>query len=190
MKIKLNHMRATNALFSGIILSVVLISCNNPQTEDKINSTTIPKMAMTTEIPEGISTPNTLHSSTIGELNFFDGVPLPETEDKVYDYIDLHNAVNAYVNGIHIASMEALKRGIEAFGPANKTALLFEELMDSKAFWLTPNTTSVYMASWLEVGDEPMVVETPPDVLGFINDHWFKYVIDFGRLGPDKAQGG
>jgi hypothetical protein len=75
-------------------------------------------------------------------------------------------------------------------GPANTTALLFEELMDSKALWLTPNTTSVYMASWLELGDEPMVIETPPNVLGFINDAWFKYVVDFGNAGPDKGQGG
>ena len=91
-------------------------------------------MKMTTEAPEGISTPNNLNSSALGELNFFDGEPLPETTDKVYDYIDLHNAINAYVNRIHIASMEGLKRGIEEFGPANETALLFEELMDSKAF--------------------------------------------------------
>lgn len=190
MNIKLKYMRTTKALLIGLILSITLISCNSPQTDKKINSTAIPKMAMTTETPEGISTPNTLISSSLGELNFFDGVPVPETAEKVYDYIDLHNAVDAYVKGIHIASMEAMKRGIEEFGPANKTALLFEELMDSKAFWLTPNTTSVYMASWLEVGDEPMVIETPPDVLGFINDHWFKYVLDFGRLGPDKSQGG
>lgn len=183
-------MRTTPAFFSGILLSMMLISCTNSKTEEKTNITDIPIMEMTTEIPEGISTPNTMNSSTIGELNFFDGVPLQETTDKVYDYIDLHNAVDAYVRGIHIASMEAMKTGIEEFGPANKTALLYEGLMDSKAFWLTPNTTSIYMVSWLEVGDEPMVIETPPDVLGFINDHWFKYVIDFGRLGPDKAQGG
>lgn len=31
---------------------------------------------------------------------------------------------------------------------------------------------------------------TPPDVLGIIDDHWFKYVTDFGRLGPDKNKGG
>jgi len=172
------------------IIAINIIGCNTSEKKDVVQSVVPVKMKMTTEIPEGISTPNTLNSSTIGELNFFDGVPLPETEEKVNDYIDLHNAVNAYVNGIHIASMEGLKRGIVAFGPANKTALLFEDLMDSKAFWLTPNTTSVYMASWLEVGDEPMVIETPPDVLGFINDHWFKYVLDFGRLGPDKSQGG
>ena len=181
-------------VLNGILISALLFSCQHSQTEqaEKMNSeeTVIPKMKMTTEIPEGISTPNTMNSSTIGELNFFDGVPMPETANKVYDYVDLHNAVDAYIKGIPIASMEAMKRGIVQFGPANKTALLFEGLMDSKALWLTPNTTSVYMASWLELGDEPMVIETPGDVLGFLNDHWFKYVVDFGRLGPDKAQGG
>lgn len=63
--------------------------------------------------------------------------------------------------------------------------------MDSKALFLTANTTSVYMMLWLEMTEgEPMVVETPPDVLGIIDDHWFKYVADFGRLGPDKNKGG
>ena len=32
--------------------------------------------------------------------------------------------------------------------------------MDSKALWLTPNTVSVYMGTWMELGDEPMVIET------------------------------
>ena len=180
------------------LFGVTLIACSTPAdnntSEGSDNSveepTTAPTMEMTTEIPEGISTPNLMNSANLGELKFFDGVPYPETEDKVYDYIDLHNAVDAFVKGIHIASMEALKRGILSFGPANQTALLFEELMDSKAFFLTANTTSVYMTSWLELGDEPMVIETPPDVLGIIDDHWFKYVADFGRLGPDKAAGG
>jgi len=147
------------------------------------------QVKMTTDIPEGISTPNKL-DTRIGELNFFDGVPKKETVDKIYDYLDFHYAVDAYIKGIQIASMEGLKRGLLEFGPANTTAVLFENLMDSKAFWLTPNTTSVYMATWLELSDEPMVIETPPDVLGIIDDHWFKYVADFGRLGPDKGKGG
>ena len=86
--------------------------------------------------------------------------------------------------------MYAIEKGTLAFGPANTTAVLFEELMDSKALWLTPNTTSVYMTTWMELGDEPMVIETPPNVLGFINDAWFKYVTDFGNAGPDKGKGG
>lgn len=27
-------------------------------------------------------------------------------------------------------------------------------------------------------------------MLGFINDHWFRYVTDFGNLGPDEGKGG
>jgi len=181
--------KSTILLIASIIY--LLVACQ-PQAEEKTETTATEPATykMTTEIPEGISSPNVLNSSNLGELTFFDGVPYPETANKVYDYIDLHNAVDAFTKGIHIASMEAMKRGILEYGPANTTALLFENLMDSKAFFLTANTTSVYMMSWLELGDEPMVIETPPDVLGIIDDHWFKYVADFGRLGPDKAQGG
>jgi hypothetical protein len=46
------------------------------------------------------------------------------------------------------------------------------------------------MAMWLELKDEPMVIETPPNVLGIIDDHWFHYVADFGNAGPDKGKGG
>jgi len=148
-----------------------------------------PEMKMTTDIPPGIATPDKLETS-LGTLTSVDGVPDAETTRKVYDNLDLNRATEAFLNGLPIASMYALKKGLLELGPTNTTAALFEELMDSKALWLTPNTTSVYMASWLELGDEPMVIETPPDVLGFINNAWFKYVIDFGRLGPDKSKGG
>ena len=148
-----------------------------------------PRMKMTTEVPPGIATPDKLETS-LGTLTSVDGVPDEKTIQKVYDNLDLNRATEAFLNGMPIASMYAMKRGLLEFGPANTTAVLFEELMDSKALWLTPNTTNVYMASWLELGDEPMVIETPPDVLGFIDDAWFKYVIDFGRLGPDKGEGG
>lgn len=150
---------------------------------------TPPKMKMTTKIPEGIATPDTLETR-IGTLNLIDGVPDKATIEKVYDNLDFHHGVQAFLSGIQIASMSGMRKGILEFGPANTTALLFEDLMDSKAFWLTPNTTSVYMVTWLELEDEPMVIETPPDVLGIIDDHWFKYVADFGRLGPDKSEGG
>lgn len=181
--------------FSTVLFVSFLAACQ-PQTETSQGSSQsaktaeVPKMEMTTEIPDGIASPNTIQSKELGDLDFFDGVPLPETAEKVYDYVDLINAVDAYTKGIHIASMEAMKQGILSFGPANETVLIFEELMDSKALFLTANTTSVYMMSWVELGDEPMVIETPPDVLGIIDDHFFKYVADFGRLGPDKSEGG
>ena len=148
-----------------------------------------PVMKMTTEVPEGIVTPDKVETS-IGVLTGFDGIPDSDTTQKVYDQLDLQRATHAFLSTIQIASMYAMKKGLLEFGPANTTALLFEDLMDSKALWLTPNTVSIYMATWVELGDEPMVIETPSNVLGFINDAWFNYVIDFGNAGPDKGKGG
>jgi hypothetical protein len=148
-----------------------------------------PKMEMSTNVPDGVATPD-LIQSRIGTLMSVDGVPDKETANTVYDNLDFHHGVQAFMSGIQIASMNGLREGILEFGPANTTAIIFEDLMDSTTLWLTPNTTSVYMASWLEMTDEPWVIETPPDVLGIIDDHWFKYVGDFGRLGPDKNKGG
>jgi hypothetical protein len=123
-------------------------------------------------------------------LNLFNGVPDKETAQKVYDNLDLQRSVQAYLNSIQIASMHGMRKGLLEFGPANTTALLFENLMDSKALWLTPNTTSIYMISWLEMKDEPMVMETPPKMLGILDDMAFHYMTDLGVAGPDKGKGG
>ncbi|QDT68887.1 hypothetical protein MalM25_18130 [Planctomycetes bacterium MalM25] len=148
-----------------------------------------PAMKMSTEVPPGVATPDTLETP-LGTLRSFDGVPDEATSRLVFDNLDFQRATQAYLSTIQIASMDAMRKGLLGFGPANETALLFEELMDSKALWLTPNTVSVYMAMWLELGDEPMVIETPPNVLGLIDGAWFKYVADFGNAGPDKGKGG
>ena len=146
-------------------------------------------MKMTTEIPPGIVTPDDIETR-LGDLSFFDGVPDDETVQKAYNFLDFQHASRPIWMATKIASMDAIRKGLLEFGPANTTAVLFEDLMDSKALFLTANTTSVYMMAWLQMEDEPMVIETPPDVLGIIDDHWFKYVTDFGRLGPDEGKGG
>lgn len=148
-----------------------------------------PKMKMSTPVPEGVATPDKLETQ-LGILSSFDGVPDIDTTQKVYDNLDLQRATQAYLNSIQISSLNAMEKGMTQFGPPNSTALLFEDLMDSKALWLTPNTVSVYMGLWMEIGDEPMVMETPPNVLGFIDDAWFQYVVDFGNAGPDRGKGG
>lgn len=169
-----------------IILTIVMVIVINSLSVAQVAPA---KMKMTTDVPAGIATPDVLETP-IGTLNSFDGVPDAKTTQLVYDNLDFQRATQAYLSTLQIASMYAMREGYLGFGPANETVLLFDELMDSKALWLTPNTVSIYMASWLELGDEPMVIETPPNVLGFIDDLWFLYVTDFGNAGPDRGQGG
>jgi hypothetical protein len=148
-----------------------------------------PKMKMTTRIPEGIETPNTMETH-LGTLTSFDAVPDKETTRKIYDDLDLRRATEAFLATLPVASMAAMESGLRSLGEPNKVVIQFRELMDSKSLWLTPNTVSIYQGVWCELGDEPMVIETPPKVLGIIDDAWFHYVTDFGNAGPDKGQGG
>ncbi len=173
-------LRTTFVLTLGLVVGLTMTSAGIAQ---------VPKMKMTTETPPGIATPDKLETR-LGTLRLFDGVPDKETAQKVYDNLDFQRGVQAYLNSIQIASMGGMRKGILEFGPPNTTALLFEELMDSTTLFLTPNTTSVYMVAWLEMKDEPYVIETPPNVLGIIDSHWFHYVADFGNAGPDKGKGG
>lgn len=151
---------------------------------------TAPKMKMTTDIPESITTPDTVETR-LGTLKFVDGFPDEATVQKVYDNLDFQRGVEAFLNAMPGGSVEAAKVGFASQGADNnQTVLIMEDLMDSKSLFLTPNTESVYNLMWLDTKEGALVFETPPNVLGVIDDHWFQYVTDFGRVGPDKNKGG
>lgn len=150
---------------------------------------TAPAMKMTTPIPAELMTPDRVETR-LGSLQFTDGFPDKATVDKLYDNLDFMRGTQAFLNTVPGASMVAIRNGLREFGPDNRTVVLFETLMDSKSLYLTANTESVYAWGWLNLKDGPMVVETPPNVLGVVNDFWFRHVIDFGNAGPDKGKGG
>jgi hypothetical protein len=99
--------------------------------------------------------------------------------------------VEAFLNAMPGASTEALRVGMASQGADNnQTVLIFEDLMDSHSLFLTGNTESIYNLMWLDTKAGPLVIETPPNILGMIDDHWFEYVGDVGNAGPDKGKGG
>jgi hypothetical protein len=151
---------------------------------------TPPKMKMTTPIPESITTPESVETR-LGTLKFFDGFPDEATIEKVHDNLDFMRGVDAFLNAMPGASVEAIRVGFASQGADNnQTVLIMESLMDSKSLFLTPNSETVYNLMWVDTKAGPLVLETPPNVLGVIDDHWFQYVTDFGRVGPDKNKGG
>lgn len=147
--------------------------------------------AQTTEIPSGILTPDVVNTS-IGTLNFRDGVPDQKTAELVYENLDRMRAVDVFLKCMPAASIRHLMLGPEAIGTnsVNKV-LIFEELMDSKPLYLTGNNSTLYTFPHLYLKETgPMVVEVPPGMLGAFNDAWFRYVQDIGPFGQDKGQGG
>ena len=63
-------------------------------------------------VPPDITTPDTVETR-IGTLKFFDGLPDPQTVQKVYDNLDFVRGVEAFLSGIPAASVYALCEGHE-----------------------------------------------------------------------------
>ena len=148
-----------------------------------------PKAKMATDIPAAVLTPDSVETR-LGTLRFFDGLPDEETVRKVYDNLDFQRAVQAYLAALPAADMCALREGYRAFGPDNRTLLVTESLMDSKTLYFVANTETPYSMAWLDTRDGPLVIEMPPEVLGFMSDFWSRFVTDVGAPGPDRGRGG
>ena len=138
-----------------------------------------------------ISTPNQVETS-IGTLEFFDGVPTKKTSETVYDYLDRMRGVDAFLKGMPGASVRGLIKGPEVLGVKNSNQVVItDKLLDSKPLFLTANTSTLYVMPNPNLEkDGPTVLEIPAGMLGAFNDAWFRYAGDIGPFGPDKGKGG
>ena len=60
------------------------------------------------KIPQSIMTPNKVETS-IGKLDFYDGLPSRATSEKVFDYLDTARGVEVFLSAIPMASIEAMR---------------------------------------------------------------------------------
>lgn len=142
-----------------------------------------------TDIPLAITIPDTVETR-LGTLHFKDGFPDDATVQKLYDNLDFQRGVQAMLTAMPAASLHAIRKASRGFGPDNQTVTIFETLMDSRSLYLTANTESIYAMAWLDLKNGPIVIESPPNTLGLVDDFWFHYVTDLGLAGPDQGKGG
>ena len=102
-------------------------------------------------VPENILTPDVVESHRLGELNFFDGLPSAETVEKVYDQLDFARGVEAFLSGIPAASVYAFLEGLKQAGLGPFEMGITEQLLDARSLWLTPNTTTMYCLTEIDV---------------------------------------
>jgi hypothetical protein len=141
------------------------------------------------EPPPSITTPAKVETS-VGTLEFVDGVPTAATTEKVYDQLDFTYAYRAFMDNMRGVSIHAIREGLKSIGVGEGEVLIFSELMDSRSLFLTANADTVYAMGSLDLTKGPMVVEAPPRFLGVVQDAWFRWVIDLGLPGPDRGEGG
>jgi hypothetical protein len=141
------------------------------------------------ETLRSLSAPATAETS-IGTLEFNNGVPSAATAQSAFDAVDFANALAAYNNSFRGASALAIVQGFQSIGINYNEVAIFSELMDSNSLFLTANCDTVYYLAGIDLTKGPMIVEQPPMGVGTINDMWFSWVIDVGFPGPDRGAGG
>jgi hypothetical protein len=139
--------------------------------------------------PSMITTPDRVESR-IGTLEFTDGMPSQDTLDRVYDHLDFTHAFNAFMNAMQGVNFEAIHRGFLDAGVKDNEFILFSDMMDAKTVMLVANVDTVYVFGFLDLTQGPLVLQVPPQLLGLINDAWFRWVTDVGSAGPDRGLGG
>lgn len=159
-------------------------------------STVISLPAMATpkysaDIPDALITPDHAKSKYLGDLEFVDGFPTDKTIESAYDFLDTSRAVQLFESGMATASMYAMLHGHSAIGfKANETIGITEQMMNARTLFLTPQTTTPYVITEIDVKNGPVVIEIGVPVIGLIDDAYFKYVADIGMGGLDKGKGG
>ena len=124
-------------LASGLVFAVATTAAQ-PQTA--------PQFRMTTDIPPGIAIPASV-DTRLGTLKFFDCFPDKPTTEKIYDNLDFQRAVQAYLLALAPVNMAGLREGLLQVGPANVTIPTFEQNLDARSLFLTPNATTPY--TWI-----------------------------------------
>ena len=145
--------------------------------------------ATTTPIPPGIEVSDEVQTR-LGTLRFFDGFPDEATTQVMFDNLDFQRAVQAYLLGLAPVDMAVMRKALLAWGPANSTMVIWEDLVHPRFIGLVYNTSTSYNYAWVDLHDGPLVLEIPPNVYGGADDHWCRWVVDVGLTGPDKGHGG
>jgi hypothetical protein len=135
-------------------------------------------------------TPDIVETNTLGTLEFFGGMPKPDTVQKVFDNLDLVRGTTAFLDGIPIRSVYAILRRLREAGIEPNEIGMTEILVDARSQLLTPNTTTIYIFVQMDLSDGPVVINAPLGLFGLINDAGFRCVAEIGHAGPDKGKGG
>ena len=130
-----------------------------------------------------------------GTLRFEGGAfPTEESVDLIYDEMDLQRATQAYMDFMPALSVYGIvKSHIRDFGFKTSSDIVVAAGPGWRPseLYLTGNNATVYACASLDLKvDGPTVVEIPPGMYGTADDALFKFLVDFGFVGPDKGDGG
>jgi len=130
-------------------------------------------------------------SPLVKELNNGNWLPAKESKQLV-DELYYYRAIDAYMHTIPALNVIGMRDGSEKeFGEGYNVLPMWKKRMDSRALVPTPNGDVIYSMSYLDLNETgPLVVATPPQVIGMFTDFFQRTITDVGAIGPDRGRGG
>ncbi len=130
--------------------------------------------------------------TAIGPVETEMGVPTPEAAERLYDEMDLRNAVNAYIWAVPAVGSATFHRAWEEVYSVDDGEFVILDTTADRRGPMTSNPFATYviaLANLAETG--PMILEDPPgNTEGIISDLWWRPVSAIGNTGPFKGAGG
>lgn len=139
--------------------------------------------------PNAANEPSTSVRSRLGAVEYENDFPTPDTVARMRDELKFQAAVQVYLWSLPFMTVHSLRDAHRSVGASTTTIPIFETFLTAKTVVPTGNQATVYAYNAITV-DEPLVLEVVADVVGFIADAWQRPVMDLGRPGPDRGQGG
>ena len=128
----------------------------------------------------------------IGPLTFENGYPSAETLTRLYDELDFQRACQAYVWATPIVALDALRLANQRdWGVDDNEVGLAEDFANPGMEALTANASTIYAVAFVDLRrDGPVVIDSPAEGYGVIDDYWQRPIVEIGPFGPDRGQGG
>ena len=139
---------------------------------------------------QGRQAPPDRLETRVGTLQYESGYPTAETAAMLREELKFQAAVQVYLWSVPLMDVISLRDGHRSVGMDDFTIPIFADYLTAKTVVPTGNQETIYAYNAITLGDEPLVLEVIPDVVGFIADVWQRPIMDLGRPGPDRGKGG
>jgi hypothetical protein len=122
-------------------------------------------------------------------LEFHGGFPTEQTLQTLYDQLDFQRGCQVFLRHLMAAAIWGFQQAFTRDLDMGPTDLLIMHA-DANGLALTANSETIYAVAMIDTKPGPVVLDVPPNVLGFLNDQWMRPMGDLGIVGPDRGAGG
>jgi len=135
---------------------------------------------------------NTVIQTDIGPIEAEKGVPTPESAKKLFDEMDLRNAVTAYIWGVPAVGRVTFHRAWEEVYSVDDGEFIILDTTADRRGPMTSNPFATYVIAGANLSETgPLILEDPPgNTEGIISDAWWRPISAIGNTGPFKGAGG